>query len=180
MWSKDDFCFQENTSVNVFCKTGSHSVLTYLVKLHVHGLVQGRSNSIANTLELHLSCTNPSMCSQPYLQSSQRSPRYPGSLLARHSAVSWPLLQCQAAVPWHLQWTAPGGLQHDPQSCDGGSDARLLSSCLVSQALWCWPGNKVKSTKLYHQILLNSSAPFTHIFRVALMVLKEITRLSSV
>ena len=28
---------------------------------HVDGLVQERHNSIANALELHLSCTNPSM-----------------------------------------------------------------------------------------------------------------------
>ena len=31
------------------------------MKQHVDGLVQERSNSIANTLELHLSCTNPSL-----------------------------------------------------------------------------------------------------------------------
>ena len=29
--------------------------------VHVDGLVQERHNSIANALELHLSCTNPSM-----------------------------------------------------------------------------------------------------------------------
>ena len=29
---------------------------------HVDGLVQERHNSIANAMELHLSCTNPSMC----------------------------------------------------------------------------------------------------------------------
>ena len=29
---------------------------------HVDGLVQERCNSIANALELHLSCTNPSLC----------------------------------------------------------------------------------------------------------------------
>ena len=34
-----------------------------ILKLHVNGLVQERRNSIANTLELHLSCTNPSMWS---------------------------------------------------------------------------------------------------------------------
>ena len=28
---------------------------------HISGLVQERSNSIANALELHLSCTNPSV-----------------------------------------------------------------------------------------------------------------------
>ena len=31
--------------------------------LHINGLVQERCNSIANALELHLSCTNPSICS---------------------------------------------------------------------------------------------------------------------
>ena len=30
--------------------------------LHIDGLVQERCNSIANALELHLSCTNPSIC----------------------------------------------------------------------------------------------------------------------
>ena len=29
---------------------------------HLDGLIQERCNSIANALELHLSCTNPSIC----------------------------------------------------------------------------------------------------------------------
>ena len=32
-------------------------------KINIHGLVQERCNSVANTLELRLSCTNPSICS---------------------------------------------------------------------------------------------------------------------
>ena len=31
---------------------------------HINGLVQERHNSIANAMELHLSCTNPSMCNK--------------------------------------------------------------------------------------------------------------------
>ena len=31
-------------------------------KKNIDGLVQGRRNSIANALELRLSCTNPSIC----------------------------------------------------------------------------------------------------------------------
>ena len=40
---------------------------------HVDGLVQERRNSIANALELHLSCTNPSMWQQPASRSSWTS-----------------------------------------------------------------------------------------------------------
>ena len=32
-----------------------------VAKYHIHGLVQVRRNSIANALELRLSCTNPSI-----------------------------------------------------------------------------------------------------------------------
>ena len=34
---------------------------------HINGLVQERRNSIANTLELRLSCTNPSIFSDTFL-----------------------------------------------------------------------------------------------------------------
>ena len=34
---------------------------------HIDGLVQERCNSIANTLELRLSCTNPSICTCPFV-----------------------------------------------------------------------------------------------------------------
>ena len=33
----------------------------YAWQAYIDGLVQERRNSIANALELHLSCTNPSM-----------------------------------------------------------------------------------------------------------------------
>ena len=36
-----------------------NNVGQYSLAPHIHGLVQERCNSIANTLELHLSCTNP-------------------------------------------------------------------------------------------------------------------------
>ena len=39
--------------------------LNELNEIHLHGLVQERRNSIANTLELRLSCTNPSILSYP-------------------------------------------------------------------------------------------------------------------
>ena len=42
----------------------------WLVKHHIDGLVQERCNSIANTLELRLSCTNPLICQ---FRSSQKS-----------------------------------------------------------------------------------------------------------
>ena len=42
-----------------FCEDG---IDEHMQQLHIDGLVQERRNSIANALELHLSCTNPSTC----------------------------------------------------------------------------------------------------------------------
>ena len=38
--------------------------------LHIDGLVQEKCNSIANALELHLSCTNPSISYNDILRTS--------------------------------------------------------------------------------------------------------------
>ena len=43
-------------------------------KHQINGLVQERHNSIANVLELHLSCTNPSKCHQKKLEFSWDKP----------------------------------------------------------------------------------------------------------
>ena len=34
-----------------------------LIKIHIHEIVQERCDSIANALELRLTCTDPSICS---------------------------------------------------------------------------------------------------------------------
>ena len=38
------------------------AILEYMTNHQIYGLMQERCNSIANALELHLSCTNPSKC----------------------------------------------------------------------------------------------------------------------
>ena len=42
------------------CMMGPWATIKVMA-LHFHGLVQERRNSIANALELHLSCINPSI-----------------------------------------------------------------------------------------------------------------------
>ena len=49
-------CFPSTTVV-----TGVIGWIQDIVMEHIDGLVQERRNSIANALELHLSCTNPSI-----------------------------------------------------------------------------------------------------------------------
>ena len=44
------------------------SSLLIAFKYDINGLVQERRNSIANTLELRLSCTNPSICGEANYQ----------------------------------------------------------------------------------------------------------------
>ena len=56
--------------IAIYVSVGVHNPQAadlYHVLQHVYGLMQERRNSIANALELRLSCTNPSMCSH-YLQ----------------------------------------------------------------------------------------------------------------
>ena len=63
---------------------------------HIDGLVQERRNSIANTLELRLSCTNPSICG-------------PGHRASNAESVSMP-----------LQWRyygLDGVSNHQPHDC---------------------------------------------------------------
>ena len=38
-----------------------YNIVYYNMILHIDGLVQEKRNSIADALELHLSCTNPSI-----------------------------------------------------------------------------------------------------------------------
>ena len=52
--------------VIAWCQTGDkplpEAMLTQFTNAYIDGSVQERRNSIANALELHLSCTNPSIC----------------------------------------------------------------------------------------------------------------------
>ena len=41
------------------------SLIMVKKKVHIDGLVHERRNSIANALELHLSCTKPLICTSP-------------------------------------------------------------------------------------------------------------------
>ena len=56
--------------IYIYLLTLEISMCIYIyVYIHIHsndGLMQERRNSIANALELHLSCTNPSICHLPY------------------------------------------------------------------------------------------------------------------
>ena len=60
----DNFCsiYQSNILEisSLFTTNSTHSIHVNLV--YSNGLVQGRCNSIANALELRLSCTNPWIC----------------------------------------------------------------------------------------------------------------------
>ena len=68
-------------------------------KLHIDGFVQERCNSIANALELRLSCTNPSLCWCPYsgresfhgVSMMTGGPPDPAVDMCKHwtSALSW-------------------------------------------------------------------------------------------
>ena len=51
---------EESEFENVVCENVSHFV-SASVCWYINGLVQERHNSIANALELRLSCTNPSI-----------------------------------------------------------------------------------------------------------------------
>ena len=60
---------------------------------YVNGLVQERRNSIANALELRLSCTNPSMCGGLTLKHREThgcvvSTVATDALLLKHQAIS--------------------------------------------------------------------------------------------
>ena len=57
--SKATICIQEDDFENIFGKMVV--ILSRPMSLYVDGLVQGRLNSIADALELRLSCTNPSI-----------------------------------------------------------------------------------------------------------------------
>ena len=49
------------------------SIMTQLTNTYIDGLVQERRNSIANALDLRLSCTNPSICfTRPKLDKLER------------------------------------------------------------------------------------------------------------
>ena len=41
------------------------AIIYYLQVLHIDGLLQERRTSTALAMELRLSCTNPSICSEP-------------------------------------------------------------------------------------------------------------------
>ena len=58
--------FPSNNYINVKCvlPVNCLQLATENVSWHIGGLVQERCNSIANALELHLSCTNPSIHGQ--------------------------------------------------------------------------------------------------------------------
>ena len=62
--TKDKFWW--HSSAKCICITGPQWVKLYCVFFHhgdhIDGLMQERCNPIANTLELHLSCINPSLC----------------------------------------------------------------------------------------------------------------------
>ena len=45
-------------------KQSPEPMMTLLTEENIDGSVQERCNSIANALELHFSCTNPSICHQ--------------------------------------------------------------------------------------------------------------------
>ena len=64
---------------------------TVLWQLHVDGLVQERRNSIANVLELCLSCTNPSMYCFEY------TAIYQSIISCHHRIQCWP----RPIIPYH-------------------------------------------------------------------------------
>ena len=67
-WVKWLSCPLGNQGLQVLIQSWDHLIymmgIPTLVRQHLYidGLVQERHNSIANTLELHLSCTSPSIC----------------------------------------------------------------------------------------------------------------------
>ena len=71
MWSSGIF-FAVNPLLNNWTNSGVVSDLRCLTA-HVDGLVQERRNSIANALELRLSCTNPTMWHHCYASHFQMS-----------------------------------------------------------------------------------------------------------
>ena len=63
----------------------SCACLHYMILLdtgHIDGLMQERCNSIANTLEVHLSCTNPSICRLVNCVAMEKLMSFPAEILS--------------------------------------------------------------------------------------------------
>ena len=62
-WSNPEKIWVKNYCMDPskFMKTKDNLFLSVMSVLHINGLVQERCNSIANALELHLSCAHPSI-----------------------------------------------------------------------------------------------------------------------
>ena len=73
---------------------------------HIDGLVQERRNSIANALEVHLSCTNPSICTMQIYHHAwdfQQEPIWPTSVKTKavpHQVIQVPSIFCGIRSSW--------------------------------------------------------------------------------
>ena len=114
-----------------FLKTVEHIEVSY-----IHGLVQGTCNSIANALELRLSCTNPSI--------------YVYSVQCLISVWYCPLQFCGYEAGWYDS-------MYTVCMINGNSSGRLENSWMPCDCLhllgilthWCWVVH-ICISKLYH------------------------------
>ena len=93
---------------------GSTVIGTWKLKMmgYIDGLVQERRNSIANALELHLSCTNPSICSWSVMHDDvikwKHFLRYWPFVRGEFTGHRWiPPTKGSDAELWCFLWSAP-------------------------------------------------------------------------
>ena len=84
-------------------EVGRHTYQPQLCYNHIHGLVQGCSNSIANALELLQSCTKPSIYNKDVQLQGLASiyTDFSNIFYTGEAVGSWGLLQHKDNVSWY-------------------------------------------------------------------------------